>query len=104
MDCVMRPIPMRDCPHLTRRAAEPVIAVRDLHVRFDDGESIVRAVEGVSFQVLPGQTLGIVGESGCGKSVTARSILRIEEPHCQVSGQIVFRSTDGVRDLMELKP
>jgi ABC-type dipeptide/oligopeptide/nickel transport system ATPase subunit len=104
MDCVMRPIRMPERTHTVRSSAEPVIAVRDLRVHFDDEEGSVRAVEGVSFDVLPGQTVGIVGESGCGKSVTARSILRIAEPHCHASGQILFSGKDGVRDLMQLKP
>jgi oligopeptide/dipeptide ABC transporter ATP-binding protein len=104
MDCVMQLILMPDRIPPVGAPTEPVIAVRDLRVRFDDDEGSVRAVEGVSFEVRPGQTVGIVGESGCGKSVTARSILRIPEPNSHVSGQILFRSKDGVRDLMQLKP
>ena len=99
-----RPIPMPEHTHLSCSTVQPVIAVRDLRVRFDDDDGTVRAVEGISFDVLPGQSVGIVGESGCGKSVTARSILRIEEPHCRASGQILFNSKAGVRDLMEFKP
>lgn len=55
------------------------------------GGTIVRAVDGVSFQVNQGETLALVGESGCGKSTTARAILRLEEPD---DGQIVFDGTD----------
>ena len=52
----------------------------------------MRAVDGASFDLYPGRTLGIVGESGCGKSVTARSILRIvERPGRIVSGEILLR-------------
>ena len=56
----------------------------------------MRAVDGASFDVFEGRTLGIVGESGCGKSVTARSILRIvERPGRIVSGSIVLRRDGG---------
>ena len=56
----------------------------------------MRAVDGTSFDLFPGRTLGIVGESGCGKSVTARSILRIvERPGRIVGGEILLRRADG---------
>lgn len=71
---------------------EPILEVRDLRTYFFLEEGTVRAVDGASFEVRPGQTLGIVGESGCGKSVTAKSILRIvERPGRIVSGEIHFR-------------
>jgi peptide/nickel transport system ATP-binding protein len=84
--------------------AEPILSVRDLRTWFHQDEGIVRAVEGVSFDLEPGRTLGIVGESGCGKSVTARSILRIVEAPGRVeSGQILLRQADGgVVDLVKL--
>jgi peptide/nickel transport system ATP-binding protein len=66
--------------------------VRDLRTYFFSEEGVVKAVDGASFEVRPGATLGIVGESGCGKSVTARSILRIvERPGRIVSGEIRLR-------------
>jgi oligopeptide/dipeptide ABC transporter ATP-binding protein len=69
-----------------------LLSVRDLRTQFVSEEGIVKAVDGASFDVYPGRTLGIVGESGCGKSVTARSILRIvERPGRIVSGQILWR-------------
>ncbi len=90
---------------VVRKDAEPVLEVRDLRVHFDDDEGIVRAVDGVSFTIMPGQTVGIVGESGCGKSVTARSILRIVDRGSRVvSGSILLRTRQGVRDLVQLPP
>ena len=76
--------------------AEPILSVRDLHTHFFADEGVVRAVDGTSFDLFAGRTLGIVGESGCGKSVTARSILRIvERPGRIVSGEILLRRADG---------
>jgi oligopeptide/dipeptide ABC transporter ATP-binding protein len=77
-------------------AAAPLLSVRDLRVRFFTDEGMVRAVDGVSFGVFPGQVVGIVGESGCGKSVTARAILQIvEEPGRITAGEILFRRVRG---------
>jgi oligopeptide/dipeptide ABC transporter ATP-binding protein len=83
---------------------DPILQVRDLHTHFFADEGVVRAVDGTSFDLVAGRTLGIVGESGCGKSVTARSILRIvERPGRIVSGEILLRRTDGtVTDLVQL--
>jgi peptide/nickel transport system ATP-binding protein len=84
--------------------AEPILQVRDLHTHFFADEGVVRAVDGTSFDLFAGQTLGIVGESGCGKSVTARSLLRIvERPGRIVSGEILLRRANGaVTDLVGL--
>jgi oligopeptide/dipeptide ABC transporter ATP-binding protein len=80
-------------------AAQPFLSVRDLKTYFFADEGTTQAVDGVSFDIYPGQTLGMVGESGCGKSVTARSILRIvERPGRIVGGQILLRQTAASRD------
>jgi oligopeptide/dipeptide ABC transporter ATP-binding protein len=69
-----------------------LLAVRDLKTYFFQDDGLVKAVDGASFDVFAGRTLGIVGESGCGKSVTARSILRIiDRPGRIVGGQILLR-------------
>src|SRR5438128_1784870 len=79
---------------------EPILQVDDLRTWFFTRDGVVRAVDGVSFRVIPGETLAIVGESGCGKSVTALSVLRLipSPPGRIVSGVIRF---DG-RDLLRL--
>src|ERR1051326_1791579 len=78
-----RPTPMAD---------SPLLSVRNLKTYFTQDEGTVKAVDGVSFDMMPGATLGIVGESGCGKSITARSILRIvDRPGKIIDGAIRFR-------------
>ncbi|MGW5658050.1 ABC transporter ATP-binding protein [Streptomyces humi] len=64
--------------HLRGEAA--LLTVRDLVVEYATGAGAVQAVSGISFDVLPGETLGIVGESGCGKSTTGRAVLRLSRP------------------------
>jgi peptide/nickel transport system ATP-binding protein len=76
--------------------AEPLLEITDLKTWFFTRDGTVRAVDGVSFSVLPGETLAIVGESGCGKSVTALSVLRLvaSPPGRIVSGSIRFAGRD----------
>jgi peptide/nickel transport system ATP-binding protein len=82
---------------------EALLSVRGLKTYFFADEGVTRAVDGASFDVRPGKTLGIVGESGCGKSVTARSILRIvERPGRIVAGQILFSRSGSIVDLAGL--
>jgi peptide/nickel transport system ATP-binding protein len=88
-------------PPLVPNAANvPLLEVADLKTWFFTRDGIVRAVDGVSFHVMPGETLAIVGESGCGKSVTALSILRLvpSPPGRIVAGRVRFLG----RDLAEL--
>ncbi len=73
---------------------EPLLTVRNLKTHFFPDEGVVKALDGANFDVFPSQTLGIVGESGCGKSVAARSILRIvERPGRIVEGEIILHRT-----------
>jgi peptide/nickel transport system ATP-binding protein len=72
-----------------------LLEVENLQTHFRTPDGVNRAVDGVSFQVAQGETLAIVGESGCGKSVTANSILRlIPEPPGKIAGAIRFQGTD----------
>jgi len=71
--------------------AAPLLEVKDLHVSFAKGRSRVQAVAGVSFDIFEGETLGLVGESGCGKSTTGRAIVQVEKSS---SGTITFAGTE----------
>ena len=78
-----------------------LLEVRDLHTQFMTDDGVVQAVNGVSFDLFEGESLGIVGESGCGKSVTALSILRlVPEPGRITKGEIRFRG----HDLLRMRP
>lgn len=70
-----------------------LVRVRDLvkHFPVENSDDVVRAVDGVSFDILPGETLGLVGESGCGKSTVGKCLLRLIEP---TSGSIEFEGTE----------
>src|SRR3954462_8347582 len=89
----------------------PILSVRDLKKYFPIKKGVfsrtvgaVKAVDGVSFDVFPGETLSLVGESGCGKSTTGRAILRLSEP---ASGRVTFDGQDvvgmGSGDLRRLR-
>jgi oligopeptide/dipeptide ABC transporter ATP-binding protein len=72
--------------------SQPLLSVRNLKTYFMMDEGTAKAVDGVSFDVHPGQIVGIVGESGCGKSVTIKSVLRVvQRPGQIVGGEILFR-------------
>lgn len=75
--------------------AEPLLTLSDLHVSFFTDKGEVRAVRGIDLEVRPGQTLALVGESGCGKSATALAIMRlIESPGRIVTGSLVYKGQD----------
>ncbi|MET4328674.1 peptide/nickel transport system ATP-binding protein [Bradyrhizobium sp. i1.15.2] len=80
----------------TATATAPILEVQDLRTHFFTQDGVTRAVDGVSFEVNTGDTLGIVGESGCGKSVTALSIMRLLPPKLArtVGGRIRFEGRD----------
>ena len=75
-------------------ASAPVLEVADLSVRFDSDEGRVHAVDRMSFTLDGGEVLGIVGESGCGKSVTVMSMLRLLPPTATVTGSALFAGQD----------
>ena len=84
---------MKDAPGAK---TQELLAVKDLSVSFDTEKGSVRALFGVSFSMLPGETLGLVGESGCGKTITALSILRLlaSPPAKLDGGRIFFKGND----------
>src|SRR5512134_4113324 len=77
-------------------ASAPLLEVEDLRTHFFTRDGVVRAVDGVSFAIQPGETLALVGESGCGKSVTSLSIMRLiaSPPGRTVGGSIRFNGRD----------
>lgn len=84
-----------------------ILEVKDLKIHFHIEQGTVRAVDGVSFTLERGQTLGVVGESGCGKSVTARSILRLLPENITriAGGSILYTDTEGkTTDLAQVDP
>ena len=66
---------------------EPLISVKNLKKYFDVGEGMLKAVDGISFDIYPGETFGLVGESGCGKSTAGRTIIRLYDP---TGGELIF--------------
>src|SRR6201746_2770555 len=83
-------------PKAPAAAVVPILDIADLRTWFFTRDGAVRAVDGVSFHVIPGETLAIVGESGCGKSVTALSILRLipSPPGKVLGGKVMFENRD----------
>lgn len=91
----MREVKPQDIENATPAAAPPLLEVRDLRVSFDTPHGLVKAVGGVSWQLAPGETLGIIGESGSGKSVGLEAIMGlIKTPPGHVSGEVLFEGRD----------
>jgi len=77
------------------KMAKPILDVQDIYTYFYTESGVVEALDGVSFDVYPGEPVGIVGESGCGKTVTAKSTLRILDKNGKtVSGKIIYKGVD----------
>ena len=71
---------------------EPILVVKDLKQHFKINRNFtVKAVDGISFDIMPGETYGLVGESGCGKSTTGRALVKIYEP---TAGSVIFEGED----------
>jgi oligopeptide transport system ATP-binding protein len=80
---------------------EPLLDVRDLRTEFPTGDGVVHAVNGISYTVMPGEAVGLVGESGCGKSVSALSLLNlVPKPGRVTHGEVIFDGKD-MRKLTE---
>jgi oligopeptide/dipeptide ABC transporter ATP-binding protein len=75
---------------MSDKTPEPLIEVKDLRVSFDVRAGVVKAVDGLNLTINRGQTLGVIGESGCGKSVTARAILNMIPKQGKVGGEILY--------------
>lgn len=86
-------------PPLAEDAPE-LLVVRDLSIRFPDRYGDTRVVDGISFTVREGETLGLVGESGCGKSITSLAIMGLLARNAEAEGEIRYRG----RDLLKLPP
>jgi peptide/nickel transport system permease protein len=86
-------------PPLAEDAPE-LLVVRDLSIRFPDRYGDTRVVDGISFTVREGETLGLVGESGCGKSITSLAIMGLLARNAEAEGEIRYRG----RDLLKLSP
>jgi peptide/nickel transport system ATP-binding protein len=75
--------------------AEPLLSVRDLRVHFETDDGLVKAVDGVSYDVMPGGALGIVGESGSGKSVSSLTVMGLTRAgNARISGEVIFEGQD----------
>jgi ABC-type dipeptide/oligopeptide/nickel transport system ATPase component len=84
---------------VTENNIQPLLEVRNLKTYFFTDDGVVKAVDGVDFKVMPGEILGLVGESGCGKSVTSFSILRlVDDPGRIIEGEVYFEG----HNLLEL--
>src|SRR5262245_4902862 len=89
--------------NLRNPMSQPLVEIKDLNTHFFTDDGVVRAVEDVSLTIPRGKTIGVVGESGCGKSVTAMSIIGlVASPGRVVSGSVLFHEKDRTVDLVRL--
>jgi peptide/nickel transport system ATP-binding protein len=87
---------------------EPLLSVRDLYVHFETEDGLVKAVDGISYDVYPGKALGIVGESGSGKSVSSLTVMGLtRQKNAHISGEVMFEGRDLLQasdsDLREIR-
>ncbi|MGI5370099.1 dipeptide/oligopeptide/nickel ABC transporter permease/ATP-binding protein [Streptomyces iakyrus] len=85
------------------RDGQPVLAVENLAIGFDGRHGGVDVVDGISFEVHPGEVLGLVGESGCGKSLTALAVMGLQPKGARVRGQVRFRQRDLLAEPMRVR-
>ncbi len=84
---------------------QPIIQVKNLGVNIKMDEGLLTPVRGVDFVIHPGETLGLVGESGCGKSLTSKAILAINDKKCSATGEILFRDeNEQIVDILKMNP
>ena len=83
---------------------KPIVQVKNLGVNIKMDEGLLTPVRGVDFEIRPGETLGLVGESGCGKSLTSKAILAINDKKCESTGEILFLDeNEQVVDIIALE-
>jgi peptide/nickel transport system permease protein len=85
------------------RDGQPVLAVENLAIGFDQRHGGVNIVDGISFEVHPGEVLGLVGESGCGKSLTALAVMGLQPKGARVGGQVRFGGRDLLAEPMRVR-
>lgn len=90
----------RDRLVYTTPEAEPVLEVKNLSIAFPAQHGDVNIVDNVSFSVRPGETMGLVGESGCGKSITSMAVMGLLPPTARITGEILFKG----RNILEMTP
>ncbi len=83
---------------------EPIVTVRNLKKHFKVGEGTLKAVDGLNFDIYPGETFGLVGESGCGKTTAGRTLIRLYEP---TDGEVIFKDQNiyelSSKDMQEVR-
>lgn len=101
---MLAPAPMTPAA-IPDASGEALLEVRDLRTHFHTDDGIVRAVDGVDFAIRRGRTLGVVGESGCGKTILSRSIIRTVPGRATIEGKVLWRRRSGeVVDLTTYAP
>lgn len=91
--------PLSSGGHTSASTHAALLDIRDLYVEYMTGRGPVRAVDGVSFAIAPGEVFGLAGESGCGKSTIAHAIMRLLRPPAVITGGNVFFNGDDVLDM-----